>query len=74
MEKFSPPLEKCVGCSLKHFGPLRKLFAPLVCQAGYGPRKCTKTTSEYAQKIKNGHAKLKMATTWEASVMVLCHI
>jgi len=51
VEKFSPPREKSAGYSLKSFGPLRKLFAPLVCQAGYGLGKCTKTTSEYAQKI-----------------------
>jgi len=41
---FRPPLEKCVGHSLKvlHivqkiWAPFRKLFAPLVSQAGYGP-------------------------------------
>ena len=34
---FSPLLEKCVGYSLKTWAPPRKLFPPLVCQAGYGP-------------------------------------
>ena len=36
VEKFSPPLEKCVGCNLKildivqkNWAPFRKLFAPL---------------------------------------------
>jgi len=44
LEKYSPPLEKCVGHSLKLLDivskiwvPLRKLFAPLVFQTGYGP-------------------------------------
>jgi len=42
-EKFSPPQEKCVGRILKLLDvvkicpPLRKLFSPLVSQAGYGP-------------------------------------
>jgi len=41
---FSPPLEKCVGHSLKILdivqkilAPLRKLFSHLLFQAGYGP-------------------------------------
>jgi len=35
--KFFTPLKKFVGHSLKMLGPSRKLFAPLVSQAGYGP-------------------------------------
>jgi len=44
LKKFSSPQEKCVGRILKLLDivlkkclPLRKLFSPLVSQAGYGP-------------------------------------
>jgi len=44
IENFSPPLEKCIGYSLKilditqKFGPLSEKSSPfLVSQAGYGP-------------------------------------
>jgi len=44
LEKFSTPQEECVGRILKLLDivfkkcpPLRKLFSPLVSQAGYGP-------------------------------------
>jgi len=53
LEKFSPPLEKYVGHYLKVLdivktilATLRKAFAPLVSQAGYGPE-CT----AYAQNF-----------------------
>ena len=49
---FAHPLEKCVGHSLKLsvivkkiWTPLRKLFAPMVSQAGYGPVAYTTTTA-----------------------------
>ena len=35
LDNFSPPLEKYVGHCLKNWATLRKLFAPLVSQAGY---------------------------------------
>jgi len=35
---FRPPLEKCVGHSLKNLGHSQKTFRPpLVSQVGYGP-------------------------------------